>query len=294
MTEPNWNERARMQAGERFRRASAEMGQAMTEAIVEAALQGLDEAPPASRESVGEAKALESAGGIRVLDVACGAGEPAITLAERLQGRGHVVGLDRAEAALEVARKRAAGRRLENVEFVAGDVHEMDFAEASFHRITCRLGVMFFDDEVKALREMNRVLRPGGRVALLAWGTIHQPYFEMIVGSILRVRKDLEIPPAAQRMFRFGESGRLTKALAEAGFAGIEERGRKLRWDWHGEPEELWEYFRGITAPFHTMLEQVAGDQGVSEAVLGALRQRWDGEWVRMEAETRVATAQKV
>ena len=103
MAEQIWDSFARLNAGERFKTQSAEMGAAVTEAIVEAA----NMAGPEMRVE-------------RVLDVACGSGEPSISIAALLKGTGQVVGVDMAEGPLEVARERARQRGLENVEYRAG------------------------------------------------------------------------------------------------------------------------------------------------------------------------------
>jgi SAM-dependent methyltransferase len=270
MAEQIWDSFARLNAGERFKAQSAEMGAAVTEAIVEAAAVTPN---------------------MRVLDLACGSGEPSISIAALLQGTGQVVGLDMAAAPLEVARARARKRGLENVEYVQGDVHALPFAEESFDRVTSRLGVMFFGDLPKALGEMRRVLKPGGRVALLAWGAMQQPYFERTIGTLRRMRPELDVPGAALAMFKFGVAGTLGAALGEAGFSAVDERLQRIPWDWHGTPEELWDYFRGVTVPFHALLEKVQGDAAVERAVLAELGKAFDGEWVRCQAEMVVATA---
>jgi ubiquinone/menaquinone biosynthesis C-methylase UbiE len=274
MAEEIWDSFARLNAGERFKAQSAEMGAAVTVAIVEAA---------------------ELAAGMQVLDVACGSGEPSISMAVRLKETGgpsgHVTGMDMAGAPLEVARERARVRGLDNVEFVQGDVHAIPYADGSFDRVTCRLGVMFFSDLPKALAEMHRVLKPGGVVALLTWGPMEQPYFESTIGTVRRVHPELGVPEKARAMFKFGEAGTMRRALTEAGFGAVQEQLQRLRWDWHGRPEEMWEYFRGVTVPFHSLMERVAGDAAVEQAVLAALSERFDGEWVRFEAQMVVATA---
>lgn len=272
MAEQIWDSFARLNAGERFKRQSAEMGSAVTEAIVEEA---------------------QVAPKMDVLDVACGSGEPSISIAALLAGTGDVIGVDMAAEPLKVARERASKRGLTNVEYVQADVHALPFADASFDRVTSRLGVMFFGDLPKALGEMHRVLKPGGRVALLAWGAMEQPYFELTIGTIRRLHPELEVPAAARQMFKFGVSGTLAGALREAGFAESKDRVRSLRWDWHGSPEEMWDYFRGVTVPFRALLEKVEGDEVVNSAVLAALRERYDGEYVRMDAQMVLATARK-
>jgi SAM-dependent methyltransferase len=300
MAEQNWDSFARLNAGERFKAQSAEMGAAVTRAIVEAADVAANVFAPGAAANVGSGTGAADTGtnvseqpgpGFRVLDLACGSGEPSISLAALLKGTGQVIGMDMAAAPLEVARERARKRGLNNVEYLQGDVHALPFADQSFDRVTSRLGVMFFSDLAKALSEMHRVLKPGGRIALLAWGAMEQPYFEATIGAVRRVRPELEIPPAARAMFKFGVPGTLGGRLREASFGGIEEQVRRLPWDWHGTPEEMWDYFRGVTVPFRALLEQVHGDAEVDRAVLAALGKRFDGEWVRFEAEMVVATA---
>lgn len=295
MAEQIWDSFARLNAGERFKKQSAEMGSAVTEAIVEAA---------------------QIVPGLRALDIACGPGEPSISIAGLLKGSGQVVGVDMAAAPLEVARERARKRGLDNVEYLQADVHALPFANESFERVTSRLGVMFFGDVAKALAEMHRVLKPEGRIALLAWGAMEQPYFELTIGTVRKVRPGLEIPEAARQMFKFGYpqstlqaragtgqqtalrpraqgAGTLGARLGEAGFVDVEEVVHGLRWDWHGTPEEMWDYFRGVTVPFRALLAKVAGDAEVDAAVLAALKEHFDGEYVRMEAQMVIATGVK-
>lgn len=270
MAEQVWDSFARLNAGERFKAQSAEMGAEVTAAIVEAAQVGP---------------------GMRVLDVACGSGEPSISIATLLKGTGQVIGVDMASMPLEVARQRAQKRGLTNVEFLQGDVHALPFAGESFDRVTCRLGVMFFGDLARALGEMRRVLRPGGRVSLLAWGEMEQPYFDLTIGTIRKMRPGLEVPVGAREMFKFGRSGSLSSALAGAGFRTTDESTQELKWDWHGTPEELWDYFRGVTVPFRALLEKVDGDEEVDRTVLAALRKHQQGEWVKINAHMVVASA---
>ena len=274
MSEQPWDSFARLSAGDRFRAQSAEMGTAATQAIVEAA---------------------RIVPGQSVLDVACGSGEPAISIAELLRSstpeRGSVIGLDTAAAALEMARERAQARGLDNLKFLQGDVHSLPFADASFDRVTSRMGVMFFRDLLTALREMRRVLKPAGRLTLLTWGPMKQPYFETTIGTLRRLRPELEIPPEARAMFKFGEAGTLSRVLREAGFESVHEELRRLPWDWRGSPEELWEYFRGVTVPFRPLLQKAEADVEASGAVMAALQGRFDGEYVRFEAQMVLATA---
>ncbi|SDD86369.1 class I SAM-dependent methyltransferase [Ruegeria marina] len=102
-----------------------------------------------------------------VLDVACGTGATTRAAASRTGADRRVVGLDRNEGMLEVARRRAG-----NIDWVQGLAEDLPFAAASFDIVLCQFGLMFFDDRTKALAEMRRAVRPDGRIALSVWDDV--------------------------------------------------------------------------------------------------------------------------
>ncbi len=267
-----WNAFARAQAAQRWRRQSAAMGRPMTEAIV------------------AETKVEP---GMRVLDVACGTGEPAISLALLLKGTGLVLGVDISSQPLNLSAQRARERGLGNVGFQQADVHNLPFATGHFDRVTCRLGVMFFSDLARALREMRRMLKPGGRITLLAWGPMQQPYFESTIGAILRSVAGSALPASGRQMFRFGEAGTLATALAEVGFSSIEEEFRVIPWSWPGTPEEVWDYFQEVTVPFRPLIDAIPNHQRamVNGEVLESIRRYYDGAQVNFTATICLASA---
>lgn len=271
MAESRWNSYARVNAGERYRTQSAAIGSQVTRVIVD------------------EARIVD---GLNVLDVACGAGEPSISMATMLQGSGRVVGIDLATASLEVARQRAGARRLANVEFLQADVLRLPFSDCTFDRVVSRLGLMFFSDLDEALRQMYRVLKPGGRTSHLAWGSMRQPYFDSTIETVLRLLPELSVPASARAMFKFEEPSVLASALERAGFNKVEVRATKVAWNWPGTPEELWAYFQDVTIPFKSVLQAIPTERAdVHRAVLDALRARFDGKQVAFDAEIVLASA---
>ncbi|HZU42098.1 MAG TPA: methyltransferase domain-containing protein [Terriglobales bacterium] len=268
---PDWNCFARTNAAQRWRKQSATMGRQMTEAIVEE---------------------VRVDPGMKVLDVACGTGEPAISLAGLVGESGHVVGIDISGEPLKLAVQRAQQRGLSNIEFRQGDAHELPFPDHSFDRISSRLGVMFFGDLPRAFREMHRVLRPAGRIALLVWGPMQQPYFESTALTIVNMIPGAKIPEAATAMFRFGDAGVLKGGLEGAGFREVEEKLRTVDWTWPGTPEEVWEYFQQATVPFRPLLQGIPEEQRerVNQAVLEQIRKYYDGTKINFTATARIAT----
>lgn len=270
----DWNSFGRVNASQRWRKQSAAMGSGMTEAIVAAA---------------------KIQNGQRVLDVACGTGEPAISIATLLQAGGNVVGVDISPAPLELARQRAEHRNLTNVRFEQCDAHKLSFPDNSFDRVTSRLGIMFFEDLSNVLREIHRVLKPGGRVALLAWGVMGQPYFSSTIGTLLRIFPSSDMPAAARKMFAFGQPGLLPGKLRSAGFSAIEEKFLTVPWTWPGTPEEVWEYFKEVTVPFAPLLKSVPPERQpeVDKAVTAAITQYAEGSEVKFTAQVNITTAEK-
>jgi ubiquinone/menaquinone biosynthesis C-methylase UbiE len=272
MASSDWNDFSRANASQRWRAQSGAMGRHVTEAIVaEAQIQP----------------------GMRVLDVACGTGEPAISIAALLRGTGNVIATDISAEPLKIGEQRARERSLDNIRFVRADVHQLPFSADTFDRITCRLGVMFFADLPKALRELYRVLKPGGRLSLLAWGPMEQPYFGTTIGTILSLLPRLEVPTSAAAMFRFGKPGKLKTALAAAGFHHVEERLETLVWDWPGTPEDFWQYFREVTVPFKPLFQAIPNEQRseVHEAVLASILKSYDGDAIHFGATMVLASA---
>ena len=108
--------------------------------------------------------------GERVLDIACGTGLVSFRVAEAVGARGAVVGTDISGEMVEAARRSAAERDVDNASFERSDAEALPFADATFDAAVCGLGLMYVSDPVKALCEMRRLLRPGGRAAAAVWG----------------------------------------------------------------------------------------------------------------------------
>jgi ubiquinone/menaquinone biosynthesis C-methylase UbiE len=111
-------------------------------------------------------QALEILPGERVLDVACGSGNAAISAARRAWG--NTIGLDFVPELLERARERAAAERLE-IEFVEGDAQALPFGDGEFDVTLSIFGAMFAPDQQQTADELLRVTKPGGRIGMANW-----------------------------------------------------------------------------------------------------------------------------
>jgi ubiquinone/menaquinone biosynthesis C-methylase UbiE len=162
--------------------------------------------------------------GSRVLDVAAGAGDQSLQAAERVGGTGHVLATDIAPRILERAEHNArlAGLRLETRTMEGED---LDVPEGTFDAVICRVGLIYFRDQERALREMRRALRPKGRLGVIVYSTPDENPFLSIPIGIIRRRVGLPaLRPGQPGPFSLGEEGVLARALEAAGFHDVEIR----------------------------------------------------------------------
>jgi SAM-dependent methyltransferase len=273
-SEPSWGSQYRLIASEKWKAKSAAMGQAVTNALV-------DYAQPQP--------------GMKVLDLASGTGEPAISLAVRVGPQGQVTALDLSDDLLEIARGRAQVRGLQNLITQQADAHSLPFPDNGFDLATSRFGVMFFRDPGRAFRELLRVLRPGARACFLAWGSFDQPYWQNMMGVVQRHVGGPLLAPGGPDPFRFARSGSLSEILRSAGFNSVAEETRAVPWVWPGSVEELWEYSRSVSVPFRPMLERVPAEMWprIHAEVHAAIVKYFDGEKVAFDVSVVFAAGKK-
>lgn len=170
-----------------------------------------------------EAAAL--APGERVIDVACGTGIVSAAAARAVGASGRVLGIDIAEQMVEAARQRA----LPQARFMRMDGEALDgIADASFDVALCALGLMYLPAPERALREMARVLLPGGRVALAVWGERARcawaPVFPIVEAEVAS-----EVCPL---FFRLGQGDTLARLCAEATFVNVVQQRLSVTLDY--------------------------------------------------------------
>ncbi|MDE2441851.1 MAG: class I SAM-dependent methyltransferase [Betaproteobacteria bacterium] len=166
---------------------------------------------------------LEQAGiqpGQRILDIAAGTGEPAITAAEQVGPDGYVLATDISEGVLELARQAAQERGLGQFDTRAMDGEKLDLPDTSFDAVLCRLGLMYMPHPVTALREWRRVLKAGGRVAVVVFSTPDRNSWGAVPAGIFRRRAQLPPPvPGQPGPFSLGNPGMLEEIFRSAGFS---------------------------------------------------------------------------
>jgi SAM-dependent methyltransferase len=159
--------------------------------------------------------------GDAVLDVGCGTGKSTRDAA-RLANRGSVLGVDLSGSMLAYAREHSTAEGLANVEYVQGDAQVYLFDENAFDIAISSFGAMFFSDPVAAFTNIGSAVRPGGRLALLAWRELARNEWLMALRDALAVGRQLPMPPPeAPTPFALADPERVRGILAAAGYEEV-------------------------------------------------------------------------
>jgi len=179
---------------------------------------------------VGEAllTALDAQPGEQILDLASGTGEPALTLAKR-QPLVTISGTDAADGMVRVAERKAREQQLNNLKFQTMAAEALSFPGDHFDRLCCRFGVMLFDDPEVGLKQMHRVLKPGGRCALAVWDTLEGMTGVYWTHQVFKDRIPESEQPAVEKIVSM--SGGVLEALLEkSGFSNIETQVNRFEY----------------------------------------------------------------
>jgi len=148
-----------------------------------------------------------------------------LSVAAVVGAEGKVCGIDPVAGMVEAARRAAERLALKNVQFEVAFADALPFAADTFDAVISRFGVMFFPSPVDGIREMLRVLKPGGRLALAVWHFAEKNPFHTAVARVMdQFIPSPPVEPDAPDAFRFATRGKLLKIFREAGVAEPTER----------------------------------------------------------------------
>jgi len=173
--------------------------------------------------------------GHRVLDIASGRGAVLFPCSEQLARNGEVIGIDLADEMVRVANEEAARLGI-SARVRVMDAEHLAFPDATFDRVLCGFGIMFFPDQARALAEFGRVLKPGGRIALSTWRV---PQTSELESAMTEVAMQPLRPPGW-----ITEPDVLSKLLAAAGFTEISVKGDSHSFR-YSDIDEYWRQARG-------------------------------------------------
>jgi ubiquinone/menaquinone biosynthesis C-methylase UbiE len=225
--------------------------------------------------------------GERVLDVACGTGVVTRILAERVDMDGRVVGLDinpEMLAAAQIAVSRP------NIEWVVGNAMSMSLLNEVFDALVCQQGLQFIPDKPAALREMRRVLVPGGRLALSAWRSVDQSPAFRILQDCLAHRLGPE--KAALRPFALPDGQAIGAMVASAGFRNVKVRAEVKISRFQSPQHMVRSIAGGAPTMFGALIEQGPDEiEAVALEIAEATRTYFDDEGWATPMASNIITA---
>jgi ubiquinone/menaquinone biosynthesis C-methylase UbiE len=163
--------------------------------------------------------------GMRVLDIACGAGSQSIQAAMRVGASGRIVASDISGTMLEHVRRNAARAGLPNIETLECAADELDEQQAPFDAAICRLGLMLFPAPRQALEAVQRALNPGARFAALVFTTpANNPFMASPMAILLRHAGKSPPGPGQPGIFALGGEGVLERLMKDSGLEDVRMR----------------------------------------------------------------------
>jgi len=161
--------------------------------------------------------------GETVLDIGCGCGDTTFELARLVGSSGQVLGLDISQPLLARAEALSESTAEKNIMFKCGDAQEFAFAESTFDLLFSRFGVMFFDNPVTAFSNLQKSLKPGGRLTFICWQPLMKN--EWVKTSLKVVARHISLPapsgPEEPGPMSFGDPKRVARILKASGFSDI-------------------------------------------------------------------------
>lgn len=222
-----------------------------------------------------------------VVDVACGTGVVARLAAQRVGATGKVVGIDLVPEMLSVAEQATAPTDTP-MEWREARAEALPLPDESYDLVLCQLGLMFFPDRSAALREMRRVLSPGGRVAINVPGTMPRLFEVMADGLARHINPDL--PGFLRGVFSLGHS-ELRRLLQEAGFhhVAVDTATKTLRLP---PPSQfLWQYLQVTPVAERVMAADAERRQALEKDTIAGWQEFLDGDSLIVKLPVVTATA---
>jgi ubiquinone/menaquinone biosynthesis C-methylase UbiE len=235
--------------------------------------------------------------GQNVLDVAGGAGDPSLTIAELVGPAGHVTYTDAVAQMVETARGEASRRGISSIEFHQCVADALPFPENSFDVVVSRLGVMLFPDPLAAVREMLRVLKPNGRLAFAVWHQSELNPFCYVVSNVIdQYIKSAPTGPDEPGAFRFAEPGKLPAVMKQAGAVDVEDFVFSFNIAAPISPLQFWLMRSQTSDTLRQKLAQLSSDEQavVTAKIKHGVKEFFPDDKMQFPARMIIATAKKL
>lgn len=200
--------------------------------------------------------------GEKLIDIACGTGLVTFPAAEMVGPSGFILATDISDGMVKKGRELAEQKNYRNVRFERMDAEELKVADAEFDVALCALGLMYFPDPVKGLKEMYRVLKPGGRASAAVWGQRDKCGWAEVF-EIVDKRVSSEVCPM---FFNLGNRDVLKRSFEAAGFSNVAWERIQTHLIYHSDDEACGAAFAGgpVALAYHKFPQQ-SKDEAHSE-----------------------------
>jgi ubiquinone/menaquinone biosynthesis C-methylase UbiE len=193
--------------------------------------------------------------GEKLIDIACGTGLVSFPAAEILGPNGFLLATDISDAMVKICTGTAKERNLTNIQFKRMDAEELDVPNEEYDVALCALGLMYVPDPIKALKEMHRVLKPGGRAVAAVWGQRdHCGWAEIF--EIVDRRVATEVCPM---FFNLGNRDVLKRSFEMADFSNVNFEKLNTTLNYNSDEEAYGAAFAGgpVALAYHKFSDQV-------------------------------------
>lgn len=244
-------------------------------------------APLAERFNAALIEAIDVRPGQTLLDLASGAGEPALTLARHVGPSGFVTATDLVPEMLAGARRRIEGTGLTNVSFEICGIDDLPFEDSVYDAATCRFGLMFVPDVHTALSSIRRVLKPGGQAACVVWGPRNANTLFEVLQQVVSPLLGEESDDGESPMFGFSTADSLNQAFFGAGFDDAQEIELNFTPEIDAG-EAFWQPILEMSFGHMFMDMPAQLQKEIDEAVRAAFQRYLDGEKYRLSVHARI------
>lgn len=232
--------------------------------------------------------------GDRLLDIASGTGEPAISAARIVGDEGHVIGIDLVEDMLMVAQDKADQAGLGNIEFRCEDGETFDLAADSVDAVTIRWGLMFMPEPDACLRRAHNVLRKDGHIVIACWAAPERnPFISLLMQVLVNYMDVPTPPPGAPGIFSIADPTRLRDLINAAGFKNIDIEELEIDAIEVEDGQAYWETMSDLAAPVMVLVEQLTDDarERYINEVIDKANSFKTGKTLIMKGSTWIASA---
>ncbi|MSQ60036.1 MAG: methyltransferase domain-containing protein [Betaproteobacteria bacterium] len=200
--------------------------------------------------------------GQRLLDIACGAGEPGISASYKVGRLGRVWGVDFSEEMVNYAQARVKELGLSNVDFQVADGETLQVPGNIFNACTMRWGLMFMPEPERCLSAARSALQDDGKIVLTCWAAPEKNPWAAIPLSIIKNYVDVPQPaPGATGIFAFADPERIRSVMHNAGLRNIQIEAFSVQGADAATGEEYFTMLRDIAGPLTTLLAKVPANE---------------------------------